>query len=75
MKQSTLSGYINSKNNRYWSTEYPCAVYEVNVQDVKVGECCTIGDQRIVGPISFHETNYKLHVRLILTPSFDQLTT
>lgn len=30
------SWYVNSQNNRYWSTENPHAVHEVPVHDVKV---------------------------------------
>jgi hypothetical protein len=33
----TLSGYMNSQDNRYWSTENPHAVYEVPLHDLKVG--------------------------------------
>jgi hypothetical protein len=33
----TLSGYVNSQNNRYWSTENPHAVHEVPLHDLKVG--------------------------------------
>jgi hypothetical protein len=31
-----VSGYINSQNSTYWSTENPHAVHEVPLHDLKV---------------------------------------
>jgi hypothetical protein len=70
-----LSGYVNSQNNRYWSTENPHAVHEVPQHDLKVGVWRAIGARRTVEPVSFHETvNSDRYVRLILSPLFGQLT-
>jgi hypothetical protein len=71
----TLSGYVNSQYNRYWSTENPQAVHEVPLHDLKVGVWCAISARRITEPVLLHETiNSELYVRLILSPFFDQLT-
>jgi hypothetical protein len=71
----TLSGYINSQNNRYWSTENPYAVYEVPLHDLKVGVWCAISVRRTIQPMSFHKTiNSERYVRLILSLFFSQLT-
>jgi hypothetical protein len=36
----TLTGHVNSQNNRYWSTENPHAVHKVPKHNLQVGECC-----------------------------------
>jgi hypothetical protein len=41
-----LSGYINSKNNRYWSAENPILIHEVALYDIKV---CVWGVMRAIG--------------------------
>jgi hypothetical protein len=64
----TLNGYINSEDNRYWSTEDPHAVNEVPVHSLKVGVWYVINAQRIIGPIFFYEAlNAECYVRLIDT--------
>jgi hypothetical protein len=71
----TLSGYVNSQNNRYWSKENPHAIHEVQLRDLKVGVWHTITAQRTIQPMTFHETiNSKCYVRLILSLFFSQLT-
>jgi hypothetical protein len=47
----TLSGYINSQNDRYWFTENPHAVHKVLVHDEKLRGWCAISARRIRGPI------------------------
>jgi hypothetical protein len=47
-----LSGYVNSQNNRYWSTENPHAVHKVPLHDLNVTVWFAISAQRINGPIS-----------------------
>jgi hypothetical protein len=32
-----LIGYVNSHNNRYWTTEDPYAVYDVQLHYLKIG--------------------------------------
>jgi hypothetical protein len=47
----TLCGYINSHNNRHWSTENPHLAHEVPLHDLKVGVWCAVGVLRITGPV------------------------
>jgi hypothetical protein len=35
----TLSGYVNSQNNRYWSTENPHAVHVASLHDLTAEVC------------------------------------
>lgn len=51
-----LSGYVNSQNNRYWSSENPNVFHETPLHSRKVGVWCAISRKRIVGPIFFTET-------------------
>jgi hypothetical protein len=53
---NTLSGYINSQINRYWSTGNPHAVHEVPSLDLKVGVWSAISAWRTIQPVPFHET-------------------
>jgi hypothetical protein len=70
-----LSGYVNSQNNRYWSTEYPHAVYEISLHGLKVGVWCAVSAWRTIQSMSFHETViYECYTRLFLSPFFGQLT-
>jgi len=70
-----LSGYINSQNNRYWSTENPHQLHEIPLHDQKVGVWCAISRTRIVGPIFFHDTvNSQRYINNILNPFFGELT-
>jgi hypothetical protein len=50
-EQFTLSRYMNSQNNRYWSTEYPHAVHEVPVHNFKVSVWHAISAQRRIQPL------------------------
>jgi hypothetical protein len=52
----TLSGFINSQNNRYRSIENPHAVHEVQLHDLKVGIWCAVSVQRTIQLMSFHKT-------------------
>lgn len=66
--------YVNSHNNRYWSTENPHVVHEVPLHNLKVGVWSEISAWRITGPVFFHKTLASEHyVRLILSSFFDQL--
>jgi hypothetical protein len=48
-----LSGYVNSKNNRYWGSEYPHVVIQLPLYDQKMG---------IWGPISANRvTEHKFY--------------
>jgi hypothetical protein len=49
----SLSGYINSQNNRYWSTESHHAVHEVPLHDLKVGVWYAVSAWSIIGPMFF----------------------
>jgi hypothetical protein len=51
-----LSGYVNTKNTRLWSSENPCAVHEKPFHDQKRGLWVAISRRRIVGPLFFQET-------------------
>jgi len=46
-----LSVHVNPQNNRYESEENPVLVYEVPIDDVKVGVWCAMSASRITGPI------------------------
>jgi hypothetical protein len=62
-----LSGYVNSQNNRYRSTENPHAVHEVPLHDLKVGVWSAISAWRINKPVFFHGTiNSELY--MIMSP-------
>jgi len=70
-----LSGYINSQNNRYWSTDNPHQVHEIPLHDQKIGVWCAISRTKIIGPIFFQDTvNSERYIANILRPFFDQLT-
>jgi hypothetical protein len=49
-----LSGYLNSQNNRYWSTENPHALHEVSLHDLKVGFWAEISAWKTVQTASSH---------------------
>jgi hypothetical protein len=53
----SLSGYVNSQNNRYWSIENPHAVHDVSLNDLRVGDWCAISVQEITRPMLFHKAN------------------
>jgi hypothetical protein len=46
-----LQGYINTQNNRYWSSQNPHLTHEVLLHPVKVGAWCAVSARRIVGPM------------------------
>lgn len=51
-----LSGYVNSQNFRFWSTENPHEFEETPLHSVKVGVWLAVSRRRIIGPIFFHDT-------------------
>jgi hypothetical protein len=70
-----LSGYVNSQNNRLWSSENPHELYQVPLHDQKVGVWCAISRMRIIGPIFFNATiNAERYRTLILEPFIAHLT-
>jgi hypothetical protein len=52
----TLSSYVNSQNNRYWSTENLHTFHEAPLRGLKVEVWCAKSARRIIGPLCFHET-------------------
>jgi hypothetical protein len=48
-----LQGYINTQNNRHWSSQNPHLFYEVPLHPVKVCVWCAVSARRIVGPMLF----------------------
>jgi hypothetical protein len=46
-----LQGYINTQNNRYWSSQNPYLTHEALLHPVKVGVSCAVNARRIVGPV------------------------
>jgi hypothetical protein len=51
-----LSGYENSQNSRFWSSENPHLFHEVPLHSQKIGCWCAISRKQIVGLIFFSET-------------------
>lgn len=69
-----LSGYINSQNNRLWSSQNPHEVQQFPLHDKKVGVWCAISRMRIIGPIFFEDTINAYRYRTeILEPFMAQL--
>ena len=48
-----LSGYVNSQNTRYWSSENPHVIHETPLHNLKIGVWCAVSETKIVGPIFF----------------------
>jgi hypothetical protein len=70
-----LQGYIETQNNRYWTSQYPQLTHEVPLHPVKVGILCAVGSSRVVAPVLFNGTiNYEKYVQVILGQSFPELT-
>jgi hypothetical protein len=51
-----LSGYVNSQNSRFWSSENTHLFHEVPLHSQIIGCLCAISHKRIVCPIFFSET-------------------
>jgi hypothetical protein len=69
-----LQGYINTQNNRYWSSQNPYLTNEVMLRPVKVGVWCAVSARRIVEAVIFNETiNCKRYVQVILEQLFSEL--
>jgi hypothetical protein len=51
-----LSGYVNSQNSWFWSSENPHLFHEVPLHSQKICCWCAISHKWIVGPIFFSET-------------------
>jgi hypothetical protein len=48
-----LNVYINTQNNRYWSSQNPNLTPKVLLHPAKVGAWCALCAKRIVGPMFF----------------------
>jgi hypothetical protein len=51
-----LQRYINTQNNRSWSSQNPYLTHEVPLQPAKVGVSCAVSARRIVVPSFYNET-------------------
>jgi hypothetical protein len=70
----SLVGYINTQNNRYWSSQNPHLTHEVLHYAVNIGVWCALS-ARIVGCVFFNKTiNCERYVRVILRQFFSELT-
>jgi hypothetical protein len=54
-----LSGYVNSQNSFFWSSENAHLFHEVPLHSQKIGCWCAISRKWIVGPIFFSVTAEK----------------
>lgn len=69
-----LSGYVNSQNNRIWSSFNPNAFHEAPLHDAKIGVWCAVSRKRLIGPIFFNNTiNADRYRTDILEPFLEQL--
>ncbi|PNF33704.1 hypothetical protein B7P43_G11429 [Cryptotermes secundus] len=69
-----LQRYVNTKNNRYWSSQNPHLTREVPLHPVKVGVWRAVS-ARIVGPVFFNKTiDCERHLQVILGQFFLELT-
>jgi hypothetical protein len=46
-----LQGYINTRNNRYWSSQNPHPTHKVLLHPVKVGVWCAVSARKIAVPV------------------------
>jgi hypothetical protein len=62
-----LQRYINTQNNRYWSSQNPHLIHEILLHTVKVGVWCAVIARSIVEPVFFSKTiNCERYVQVIL---------
>jgi hypothetical protein len=70
-----LQGYINTQNNRYWSSQNPHLTHEVPLHPVKVVVWCPVSARRIAGLVFFNGTIIcERYVQVILGQFFPELT-
>ena len=50
-----LSGYANSQNTRYWSSENSHVIHETPLHDLKIDVWCVVSGTKIVGPIFLNQ--------------------
>ena len=50
-----LSGYVNSQNTCYWSSENPHVIHETRLHDLKIGVWCAVSGTKIVSPIFLNQ--------------------
>jgi hypothetical protein len=44
-----LSGYVNSRNNKYWGAEHPVFIHKLSSYDGKIGVWCAAIAPVIIG--------------------------
>ncbi|PNF16049.1 hypothetical protein B7P43_G04580, partial [Cryptotermes secundus] len=50
-----LQRYINTQNNRCWSSQNPQLTHQIPLHPVKIGVCCLINARRVLVPVFFNE--------------------
>lgn len=50
------SVYVNSQKTRHWATENPHELCLKPLHNLKVGVCCVLSGNRMIGPIFLNET-------------------
>jgi hypothetical protein len=69
-----LLEYVNSQNNRYWSSKNPHALIQLPIYDQKIGIWCTISAICIIGPIFCEgDLDSERYINEILIPHFINL--
>jgi hypothetical protein len=69
-----LSGYVNSQNNKYWSSENPQKPNSTSPYDQMVGVWCAISTNCITGPICYEgPIDAQRYINEILNPVFVNL--